>query len=115
MEDNYNKNDLDTDINIEEIKQHLNNLDEYQDNNDTDNATHDDAHDDNDFNDNNNEPNDKEIDDKKINDEEKNEKKEIEVITGDGNLDISPVYDHIDIEKPDEKGKKQIIIPEEKK
>ena len=97
MEDNYNKNDLDTDINIEEIKQHLNNLDENQEYN----------HD----NDNNDESNDEE----NVEDEEKIEKKEIEVITGDGNLDISPVYDHIDIEKPDEKGKKQIIIPEEKK
>lgn len=50
-------------------------------------------------------------------DEEKNiDKKEIEVIHGNGNLDISPVYDHIDIEKPDkDKEKKDIVIPEEKK
>ena len=43
-------------------------------------------------------------------------KKEIEVIQGDGDdLNISPVYDHIDIEKPDkEKEKREIIIPEEK-
>lgn len=38
---------------------------------------------------------------------------EIEVITGDGkDLNISPVYNHIDIEKPkQEKEKKKIIIP----
>lgn len=48
--------------------------------------------------------------------EYKSEKKEIEVIKGDGDLDISPVHDHIDIERPDkEKEKKKIIIPEEKK
>lgn len=45
---------------------------------------------------------------------EKEEKKEIKVITGDGNdLNISPVYDHIksDIE-PDNNGKKKnIVIP----
>lgn len=44
--------------------------------------------------------------------------KEIEVVTGDGeNLNISPVYKHLNIQKPkakDEK-KKDIIIPEEKK
>ena len=45
------------------------------------------------------------------------DKKEIEVVNGDGkDLDISPVYDHIDIEKPNkEKEKKKIVIPEEKK
>ena len=45
------------------------------------------------------------------------EKKEIEVVNGNGkDLDISPVYDHIDIERPDkEKEKKKIFIPEEKK
>ena len=49
--------------------------------------------------------------------EEKKEKKDIEVITGDGeNLDISPVYDHIKIDKPDvnRDRKKQIIIPNAK-
>ena len=44
---------------------------------------------------------------------EKNEK-DIEVITGDGeNLNISPVYNHVKVDKPDinrKKGKK-IIIP----
>lgn len=48
--------------------------------------------------------------------ENKPEKKEIEVIQGDGDLNISPVYDHIDIERPEkEKEKKDIVIPEEKK
>lgn len=42
------------------------------------------------------------------------EKKEIEVITGDGNdLDISPVYEHIKSNSvPDNDGKKKdIVIP----
>ena len=49
-------------------------------------------------------------------DEEKKEKK-IEVVIGNGeDLNISPAYDHIDIEKPKEdKEKKDIIIPVEKK
>ena len=49
--------------------------------------------------------------------EEKKEKKDIEVVTGNGdNLDISPVYDHVKIDKPDvnrDKNKK-IIIPNAK-
>ena len=53
---------------------------------------------------------------KELDNEIKLEKKEIEIVNGDGNLDISPVYDHIDIERPDkDKEKKQIVIPEEKK
>jgi len=55
-------------------------------------------------------------------DDEKNEKqneerKEIRVVSGDPkDLDISPVYDHIEIEKPTKEKKKQtIIVPEEKK
>lgn len=44
--------------------------------------------------------------------------KQIEIVNGDGkNLDISPVYEHLSIQKPkakDEK-KKEIIIPKEKK
>lgn len=48
---------------------------------------------------------------------EKEPKKDIEIISGDGGKDltISPVYDHIDIEKPKEKEKKKIIIPNDKK
>ena len=47
---------------------------------------------------------------------EKDDKKEIEVISGDGsNLDISPVSEYIEIEKPKPKGKDEIVIPEEKK
>ena len=43
--------------------------------------------------------------------------KKIEIISGNGkDLNISPVYDHIDIEKPkEEKEKKKIIIPQDKK
>ena len=45
------------------------------------------------------------------------EDKKIEIVSGDGkDLDISPVYDHINIEKPKEdKEKKNIIIPDNKK
>ena len=44
------------------------------------------------------------------------EKKKIEVVTGNGSdLDISPVYQHIEVEKPKEEIKKEnIVIPEEK-
>ena len=42
--------------------------------------------------------------------------KKIEVINGDGDdLEISPVYDHLDIEKPNIGKKKEIVIPKEKK
>lgn len=43
--------------------------------------------------------------------------KEIEIVSGNGkDLNISPVYDHIDIEKPKEKKEnKKIIIPNDKK
>ena len=46
--------------------------------------------------------------------ENKEDKKEITVVTGDGNgLDISPVYDHIKSDLvPDNDGKKKdIVIP----
>ena len=50
---------------------------------------------------------------------DKNEnKKEIEVVKGDGsNLDISPVYDHINAEKPKNNDKYpiNIVVPNEKK
>ncbi len=44
------------------------------------------------------------------------ESKKIEIVSGNGkDLNISPVYDHIDIEKPKEKNeKKKIIIPNDK-
>lgn len=45
-------------------------------------------------------------------------KKEISVVNGDGsNLEISPVYEHINAAKPKSKDKnpKNIIIPNEKK
>ncbi|MBQ2836010.1 MAG: hypothetical protein IJE68_04180 [Clostridia bacterium] len=50
--------------------------------------------------------------------DEKQDKKEIEVVSGDGsNLDISPVYEHIDAAKPKNKDKKpqNIVIPGQKK
>lgn len=51
-------------------------------------------------------------------DDEKNKKNEIEIISGDGsNLDISPVYEYINVAKPKNKEKKQkeIIVPKNKK
>lgn len=43
--------------------------------------------------------------------------KRIEIVSGDGkDLDISPVYQHLEVEKPrEDKNKKNIIIPKEKK
>ena len=42
--------------------------------------------------------------------------KKIEIVSGDGkDLDISPVSEYIEIEKPKPKGKDEIVIPEEKK
>ena len=47
--------------------------------------------------------------------DKKDEKKEIEIVTGDGSeLDVSPVYDHLNAVKPKtkkEEEKKKIIIP----
>ena len=46
------------------------------------------------------------------------EKKDIEIVSGDGtNLNISPVYDNLDIAKPDEdtNAKKNVVIPDVKK
>ena len=40
------------------------------------------------------------------------EPKKIEVVTGDGNLNITPVYEHIEVEKPKPKDTRQVIIPE---
>lgn len=49
--------------------------------------------------------------------DEKENKKQIEVVSGDGsNLDISPVYEHIEAVKPkNNKKPKNIIIPGKKK
>ena len=42
--------------------------------------------------------------------------KEIKVVSGDGkDLEISPVYKHLSIQKPKSKDKKDVIVPEEKK
>lgn len=46
------------------------------------------------------------------------EKKNIEIVSGDGtDLNISPVYDNLDIAKPEEDSntKKNVVIPEVKK
>ena len=42
------------------------------------------------------------------------EHKKIEVITGDGNINISPVYDHIEVEKPRPKDSREVVVPEVK-
>lgn len=56
-----------------------------------------------------------EVVDKKVVDKKK-KNKDIEIVTGDGkNLDISPVYDHIKIDKPEKDKKKKIVIPKTKK
>lgn len=50
--------------------------------------------------------------------DEKQDKKEIEIVSGDGsNLDISPVYEHINAAKPKNKHNKpkNIVIPGQKK
>lgn len=42
-------------------------------------------------------------------------KKKIEIVRGNGNLDISPVNSHLEVEKPKKKPEKEkIIIPEKK-
>ena len=47
--------------------------------------------------------------------ENKEEPKKIEVVTGNGeDLTISPVYEHLEVEKPRPKENRQIIIPEVK-
>ena len=49
--------------------------------------------------------------------EEDEKNKDIDVVTGDGTeIEISPVYDHIILDKPEKKEKKEkIVIPKEKK
>ncbi len=49
------------------------------------------------------------------NDEPNNAPKKIEVINGGNDLDISPVTDYLEVEKPRNEKKENIIIPEEKK
>ena len=49
---------------------------------------------------------------------EKEDKKQIEVVSGDGsNLNISPVYEHINTAKPKNRDKKpkNIVVPGQKK
>ena len=64
-----------------------------------------------------------ENDEEKNNEEDENseipetqeKKKKIEVINGGNDLDISPVSDYIEVEKPKTDKKENIIIPENKK
>ncbi len=42
------------------------------------------------------------------------EHKKIEVVTGNGDLNISPVYKHLEVQKPKEKKNTTIVIPEVK-
>lgn len=46
----------------------------------------------------------------------KKEQKDIKIITGTGeDLDISPVYDHIKMDKPKKDTNKKIIVPKKSK
>ena len=48
--------------------------------------------------------------------EENKEEKKIEIVSGDGkDLNISPVYEHLEIEKPKKEKKEDIVIPKVKK
>lgn len=49
--------------------------------------------------------------------ENKREKKDLRVVTGDGSLDISPVYEHLPNVKPKNltEKHKNIVVPKEKK
>lgn len=46
---------------------------------------------------------------------EKEAPKKIEVVTGDGDLEISPVREHLEVEKPRPREDRTIFIPEVKK
>ena len=52
-----------------------------------------------------------------MDEEEKKEEtpKKIEVVAGDGDLDISPVREHLEVEKPKPRKDRTIFIPEVKK
>ena len=52
-----------------------------------------------------------------MDEEEKKEEapKKIEVVAGDGDLDISPVREHLEVEKPKPKEDRTIVIPNVKK
>ena len=60
-----------------------------------------------------------ELEESKTSEDTQNEPKEtppkkIEVVTGDGDLNISPVYEHLEVEKPKPKENREIFIPEVK-
>ena len=58
---------------------------------------------------------DKPENDKENNEAPNNSPKKIEVINGGNELDISPVTNYLEVEKPKNEKKENIIIPEEKK
>lgn len=58
---------------------------------------------------------DKPENDKENNEAPNNSPKKIEVINGGNDLDISPVTNYLEVEKPKNEKKENIIIPEEKK
>jgi len=45
---------------------------------------------------------------------EEKEQKKIEIVTGNGDLTISPVYEHLEVEKPRPKENRTIVVPEVK-
>lgn len=49
-----------------------------------------------------------------LNEENPEAPKKIEVVTGDGDLTISPVYGHLEVEKPKPRENRKIFIPEVK-
>ena len=53
-------------------------------------------------------------DEKDMENENKKEPQKIEVVTGDGDLNISPVYEHLEVEKPRPKDNREIVVPEVK-
>lgn len=52
-----------------------------------------------------------------VNDNKEDKDKDYEIVNGDGSLNISPVYSHVNINKnnDDSNNKKNIVIPNEKK
>ena len=54
------------------------------------------------------------VEDENAVDDENKEAKKIEVVAGDGDLNISPVSRYIEVEKPKPKENKEIVVPEVK-
>lgn len=49
-----------------------------------------------------------------LKDSDKESHKKLEIVTGNGDLDISPVREHLEVEKPKPKENREILIPEVK-